>query len=54
MTIYLDWAWPPEITRAFQEGIQAGVSGNLSAEQVAKDIQSVFAGLLSSGYKFQH
>jgi len=54
MTIYLDWIWPPEITRAFQEGIQAGVSGNLTAEAVAKDIQSTFDGLVSNGYKFQH
>jgi raffinose/stachyose/melibiose transport system substrate-binding protein len=54
MTIYLDWYWPPEITRAFQEGIQAGVSGSLSAQQVASDIQSVFAGLVANGYKFKH
>ncbi len=54
MTTYLDWYWPPEITRAFQEGIQAGVAGNLTAENVAKDIQNTFAGLLAQGYKFQH
>jgi raffinose/stachyose/melibiose transport system substrate-binding protein len=53
MTIYLDWYWPPEITRAFQEGIQAGVSGNLTAQAVAKDIQSVFDGLVANGYKFK-
>jgi raffinose/stachyose/melibiose transport system substrate-binding protein len=54
MTIYLDWIWPPEVTRAFQEGIQAGVSGNYKAPQVAADIQSVFDGLVRNGYKFKH
>jgi len=53
LTIYLDWYWPPEVTRAFQEGIQAGVAGNLTAQAVAKDIQSVFDGLVANGYKFQ-
>lgn len=52
MTVYLDWFWPPEITHAFQEGIQAGVAGSQSATQVAKSIQSVFDGLVAKGYKF--
>jgi len=54
MTIYLDWYWPPEITRAFQEGIQAGVGLKKTAPQVARDIQAVFTKLLKSGYKFAH
>jgi raffinose/stachyose/melibiose transport system substrate-binding protein len=54
MTIYLDWFWPPEITRAFQEGIQAGVGLKKTAPQVAGDIQAVFNRLLKSGYKFAH
>jgi ABC-type glycerol-3-phosphate transport system substrate-binding protein len=54
MTIYLDWYWPPEITRAFQEGIQAGITGNQTAQQVASNIQLVFDGLVAGGYKFQH
>ncbi len=53
MTTYLDWYWPPEVTRAFQEGIQAGVAGNLTAAAVAKDIQSTFDGLVAGGYKFK-
>jgi raffinose/stachyose/melibiose transport system substrate-binding protein len=54
MTIYLDWYWPPEITRAFQEGIQAGVALKKTAPQVARDIQATFDKLLKSGYKFAH
>jgi raffinose/stachyose/melibiose transport system substrate-binding protein len=54
MTIYLDWYWPPEITRAFQEGIQAGVGLKKTAPQVARDIQAVFNTLRKSGYKFAH
>jgi raffinose/stachyose/melibiose transport system substrate-binding protein len=53
MTIYLDWFWPPEITRAFQEGIQAGVAKQKDAKQVSQDIQSVFDGLVQKGYTFQ-
>jgi raffinose/stachyose/melibiose transport system substrate-binding protein len=53
MTVYLDWFWPPEITHAFQEGIQAGIAGAQSARQVAQSIQSVFDGLVAKGYKFQ-
>jgi raffinose/stachyose/melibiose transport system substrate-binding protein len=54
MNIYLDWYWPPEVTQAFQQGIQAGVALSKSAKQVASDIQTVFEGLLKSGYKFAH
>jgi raffinose/stachyose/melibiose transport system substrate-binding protein len=54
MTIYLDWYWPPEITRAFQEGIQAGVGLKKTAPQVARDIQATFNKLLKSGYQFAH
>ena len=53
MTVYLDWFWPPEVTQAFQQGIQAGVAGQKSAQQVARDIQAVFDRLRKQGYKFQ-
>jgi raffinose/stachyose/melibiose transport system substrate-binding protein len=53
MTIYLDWFWPPEITHAFQEGMQAGVAKQKDAKQVSQDIQGVFDGLVQKGYKFQ-
>jgi raffinose/stachyose/melibiose transport system substrate-binding protein len=52
MSIYLDWYWPPEITQAFQQGIQAGINLSKTAKQVSSDIQTVFEGLLKSGYKF--
>jgi len=52
LTTYLDWYWPPEITGAFQQGIQAGVGGNQTARQAAQSIQSVFDGLVAKGYKF--
>jgi raffinose/stachyose/melibiose transport system substrate-binding protein len=51
--IYLDWYWPPQITRAFQENIQAGVGGEKTADQAAKDIQAVFDKLVTAGYKYQ-
>ncbi|HEY3110542.1 MAG TPA: ABC transporter substrate-binding protein [Chloroflexota bacterium] len=53
LTIYLDWNWPPQITRAFQENIQAGVGGQKAADQAAKDIQAVFDKLVADGYKYQ-
>jgi ABC-type glycerol-3-phosphate transport system substrate-binding protein len=54
LQIYLDWYWPPEITRAFQENIQAGVGGQKTADQAAKDIQTVFDKLVTNGYKYQN
>lgn len=53
LKIYLDWFWPPEITRAFQEGIQAGVAKQKDARRVANDIQAVFDKLVTGGYKYQ-
>lgn len=53
LQIYLDWYWPPQITRAFQENIQAGVGGQKTPEQAAKDIQTVFDKLVADGYKYQ-
>ncbi len=54
LTIYLDWYWPPQITTAFQQGIQAGITGNQTAKQVAANIQLVMDGLVAGGYKFAH
>jgi raffinose/stachyose/melibiose transport system substrate-binding protein len=54
MTIYLDWYWPPEITTAFQQGIQAGVSKAKTAAQAAQDIQTTFEQLQKQGYTFAH
>ena len=52
LTTYLDWYWPPEITSAFQQGIQAGVAKLKTAQQVAGDIQASWEKVRSSGYKF--
>ena len=52
LVTYLDWYWPPEITRAFQEGIQAGVALQRTAEEVAQDIQDEFDRLVAAGYEF--
>ena len=54
LTTYLDWLWPPQITRAFQEGIQAGVAKQKNADEVASDIQKEFDKLVASGYKPQN
>ena len=50
---YLDWFWPPEITRAFQEGLQAGLAGRIKAEEMAKNAQATFDRLVSNGYSFK-
>jgi raffinose/stachyose/melibiose transport system substrate-binding protein len=52
LTTYLDWYWPPEVTSAFQQGIQAGVAKLKTAKQVSRDIQSTWEKVQSSGYKF--
>ena len=53
MVTYLDWFWPPEITRAFQEGLQAGLAGRIRAEEMAKNAQTVFDRLVANGYSFK-
>jgi ABC-type glycerol-3-phosphate transport system substrate-binding protein len=52
LTSYLDWYWPPEVTSAFQQGIQAGVAKLKPAKQVAGEIQATWEKVQSSGYKF--
>jgi len=53
LVTYLDWNWPPEVTRAFQEGIQGGVAGQISAADAASSAQDALDQLVSNGYKFQ-
>jgi len=53
LVTYLDWNWPPEVTRAFQEGIQGGVAGQVSAADAAAGAQQALDQLVSNGYKFQ-
>lgn len=50
---YLDWYWPPEITRAFQENQQALVSGTKKPNEAAQAIQKTLDDLRKDGYKFE-
>ena len=50
---YLDWYWPPEITRSFQENQQAIVAGTKTADQAAESIQSAMDELYADGYVFE-
>lgn len=50
---YLDWYWPPEITRAFQENQQAIVAGTATPEEGAASIQEVLDDLYADGYEFE-
>lgn len=50
---YLDWYWPPEITRAFQENQQAIVASSKSPEEAANSIQAVMDELFADGYEFE-
>ena len=53
LVTYLDWNWPPEVTRAFQEGIQGGVAGQVTAADAAASAQQALDQLVAKGYKFQ-
>jgi raffinose/stachyose/melibiose transport system substrate-binding protein len=50
---YLDWFWPPEITRSFQENQQAIVTGDKNPEEAAAAIQKAMDQLYADGYTFQ-
>ena len=50
---YLDWFWPPEITRSFQEQQQGIVAGSTSAEDAASAIQDTLNDLYNDDYKFE-
>jgi ABC-type glycerol-3-phosphate transport system substrate-binding protein len=52
-TTYLDWYWPPEITRAFQENQQALVSGTKKPDEAAQSIQKTLDDLVKDGYTFE-
>jgi raffinose/stachyose/melibiose transport system substrate-binding protein len=52
LVTYLDWNWPPEITRSVQEGIQGGVAGQVSAAEAAESAQKTLDRLVANGYKF--
>lgn len=50
---YLDWYWPPEITRAFQENQQAIVAATKTPDEAATAIQEVMDELYADGYTFE-
>ncbi len=50
---YLDWFWPPEVTRAFQEQQQQLVAGTTKPDAAGIEIQKVLDGLMKEGYKFE-
>jgi raffinose/stachyose/melibiose transport system substrate-binding protein len=50
---YLDWFWPPEITRAFQENQQALIAGSMNPEDAAQAIQDTLDDLYADGYEFE-
>jgi ABC-type glycerol-3-phosphate transport system substrate-binding protein len=50
--LYLDWFWPPELTNTFRQALQAGVMGQKTPEQAAKDVQTTFDKLVADGYKY--
>lgn len=53
-TTYLDWYWPPEITKAFQQGIQSLITGTGKPNTAAQQIQKVMDGLRQDGYTFEN
>jgi ABC-type glycerol-3-phosphate transport system substrate-binding protein len=52
LVVYLDWFYPPEITKTLQEGLQAGVVGRTTAEALGKNLQATLDRLVTGGYKF--
>lgn len=49
---FLDWIWAPEITKEFQDGIQAVVGGKITAEAEMARVQKVFDDITAKGYDF--
>ncbi|MQY69937.1 MAG: extracellular solute-binding protein [Firmicutes bacterium] len=50
--VFLDWIWPPEINKAFQQSIQGVVGGRMTAKEAMEFIQEEFDKLVVRGYKF--
>jgi raffinose/stachyose/melibiose transport system substrate-binding protein len=50
--LYLDWFWPPELTNTFRTALQAGILGQKTPEQAAKDVQATYDKLVAGGYKW--
>lgn len=51
--IWLDWYWPPEVTRAFQESIQGILVGDMTPDEAAQAGQKALEELYKDGYTFE-
>lgn len=49
---FLDWIWPAEITKEFQQDLQAVVGQKMTAEEAMAKIQKVYDDIVTKGYKF--
>ena len=52
VVVYLDWYYPPEITTAIQQQIQAVTGGQISAENAMIEMQKVQDELFANGYDY--
>lgn len=50
---YLDWFWPPEVTRAVQEQIQLMLAKSAKPDAAAGEIQKAFDQAVEDGFKFE-
>lgn len=51
-TTFLDWIWPPEITKAFQQQLQAVIGGQTTPEKATQALQKAYDDLVKGGYHF--
>jgi raffinose/stachyose/melibiose transport system substrate-binding protein len=51
-TTFLDWIWPPEITKAFQQQLQAVIGLQTTPEKAMQAIQAVYDDSVKKGYAF--
>lgn len=49
---FLDWIWPRELNDAIQRSIQSMMSGALTPEQAAQEIQGAYDRLVQDGYSY--
>jgi raffinose/stachyose/melibiose transport system substrate-binding protein len=49
---FLDWYYPPEVTKGFQDNLQAVVGGQKEPVKALEDIQKIFDDLVAGGYLF--
>jgi raffinose/stachyose/melibiose transport system substrate-binding protein len=49
---FLDWIWAPEITKEFQQDLQAVVGQQMTPEDAMANIQKVYDDIAANGYNF--